>query len=113
MIRAAAMLARRPWRISVGFNGADGLLHVVALRYGPLSLVQRLGVALPLGAGSAGRRVTAADWRGAGLTVLGLAVPAPAHRAGRPIADPDRAIGAPAGRGRPRRGTKCPTAGRA
>lgn len=53
------------------------LLHVVALKYGPLTLVQPLGAltlvaAVPLGARAAGRRVTGTEWRGTLLTLAGL-----------------------------------------
>lgn len=53
------------------------LLHVAALKYGPLTLVQPLGAltlvaAVPLGARAAGRRVTRTEWRGTILTLLGL-----------------------------------------
>ncbi|MEJ3748701.1 DMT family transporter [Actinomycetes bacterium KLBMP 9797] len=74
-----ALLRRRRWWLAVGLNGAGGALHVAALAYGPLSLVQPLGLltlvlALPMGAALAARRVHAEHWRGAGLTVVGLAV---------------------------------------
>ncbi len=53
------------------------LLHVAALNYGPLTLVQPLGAltlvaAVPLGARAAGRRVGRTEWRGTVLTLLGL-----------------------------------------
>ncbi|MFE6194180.1 hypothetical protein [Streptomyces sp. NPDC057838] len=74
---ALRLLARGAWWWSVGLNAAAALLHVVALRYGPLTLVQPLGAltlvaAVPLGARMAGRRVTAVEWKGTGLTLLGL-----------------------------------------
>lgn len=74
-----ALLRRGRWWFAVGLNAAGGALHVAALAYGPLSLVQPLGVltlvlALPMGAALVGRRVSAEQWRGAGLTVAGLAV---------------------------------------
>ncbi len=81
-----AALTRGSWWLSVALNAAGAALHVLALRYGPLTLIQPLGaltlvLALPLqaalrrraGGGGAGRRVGAAQWRGAGLTVAGLA----------------------------------------
>lgn len=83
-----AALTRGSWWLSVALNAAGAALHVLALRYGPLTLIQPLGaltlvLALPLQAalrrraggagGGAGRRVGAARWRGAGLTVAGLA----------------------------------------
>ena len=64
------------WRVTSTLSGAA--LHVVALRFGPLTLVQPLGVsalvmALPLGAWFAGqRRVLRAEWAAAGAVVLGL-----------------------------------------
>lgn len=73
-----AALARGSWWLSVGLNVAGAALHVLALRYGPLTLIQPLGaltlvLALPLQAACSGRRVGAARWRGAGLTLAGLA----------------------------------------
>ncbi|MEW2447765.1 hypothetical protein AB0896_09415 [Streptomyces parvulus] len=77
--RAGSMrlLASGAWWWSVALNAAAALLHVVALRYGPLTVVQPLGAltlvaAVPLGARLAGRRVSAVEWRGTGLTLLGL-----------------------------------------
>ncbi|MFD3942159.1 DMT family transporter [Streptomyces sp. NPDC058579] len=72
-----ALLARSQWWWAVGLNAAGALAHVVALHYGPLTLVQPLGAltlvaALPLGAYCARRRVTRAEWRGALLTLAGL-----------------------------------------
>lgn len=66
------------WWASVGLNGSAALLHVVALKYGPLTVVQPLGAltlvaAVPLGARVAGRKVSAVEWRGTALTLLGLA----------------------------------------
>ncbi|MFE6282011.1 hypothetical protein [Streptomyces sp. NPDC057877] len=71
------LFGNRAWWWSVLLNGAGALLHVVALRYGPLTVVQPLGAltlvaAVPLGARVAGRRVSAVEWRGTGLTLLGL-----------------------------------------
>ncbi|MFF4172377.1 hypothetical protein [Streptomyces sp. NPDC001744] len=66
---------RRPaWWGSVLLNGLGAALHVAALAYGPLSLVQPLGAltivcALPMAALFAGRRA----WRGALTTTAGLA----------------------------------------
>ncbi|MFJ4695999.1 hypothetical protein [Streptomyces sp. NPDC088766] len=72
------LLGSGAWWASVGLNGGAALLHVVALTYGPLTVVQPLGAltlvaAVPLGARIAGRRVGAAEWRGTALTLLGLA----------------------------------------
>ncbi|MFJ9814905.1 hypothetical protein ACIRU3_06465 [Streptomyces sp. NPDC101151] len=72
-----ALLGTAAWWSAVGLNAAAALLHVVALKYGPLTLVQPLGAltlvaAVPLGARAAGRRVSAVEWRGTALTLLGL-----------------------------------------
>ncbi|MFY1632024.1 DMT family transporter [Solwaraspora sp. WMMB335] len=72
-----ALLRARRWWIAVALNGAGAGLHVAALAYGPLSVVQPLGVltlvfALPIGAARSARRVTARQWRGAALTIGGL-----------------------------------------
>ncbi|MEU0072244.1 hypothetical protein ABZ027_22250 [Streptomyces sp. NPDC006332] len=71
------LLGSGAWWWSVGLNAGAALLHVVALKYGPLTVVQPLGAltlvaAVPLGARVAGRRVAAAEWRGTALTLLGL-----------------------------------------
>ncbi|MFJ2915622.1 hypothetical protein ACIO8F_41075 [Streptomyces sp. NPDC087228] len=71
------LLGRGAWWGSVGLNAGGALLHVAALKYGPLTLVQPLGAltlvaAVPLGARAAGRRVTPIEWRGTILTLLGL-----------------------------------------
>jgi hypothetical protein len=73
-----SLLGTTAWWASTGLNVVGSLLHVVALRYGPLTLVQPLGaltlvVAVPLGALAARRRVDEAEWRGTALTLLGLA----------------------------------------
>ncbi|MDR7274496.1 DMT family transporter [Catenuloplanes atrovinosus] len=67
------------WWLSVALNGAGAGLHVGALAFGPLSIVQPLGLltlvfALPMGAAVIGRTVAAVHWRGAGLTIAGLAL---------------------------------------
>ncbi|MFI1931550.1 DMT family transporter [Streptomyces sp. NPDC020330] len=74
---ALRLLGRGAWWSAVGLNAAGALLHVAALNYGPLTLVQPLGaltlvVAVPLGARAAGRRVGRVEWRGTVLTLLGL-----------------------------------------
>ncbi|MER6244482.1 hypothetical protein [Streptomyces griseorubiginosus] len=72
------MLRSGAWWGSVALNASAALLHVVALKYGPLTVVQPLGAltlvaAVPLGARIAGRRVTATEWRGTAYTLAGLA----------------------------------------
>ncbi|WP_406334734.1 hypothetical protein [Streptomyces sp. NBC_00203] len=72
------MLTRGAWWWSVALNASAALLHVAALKYGTLTLVQPLGAltlvaAVPLGARVAGRRVSAVEWRGTALTLIGLA----------------------------------------
>ncbi|MER6135207.1 hypothetical protein [Streptomyces sp. NPDC001815] len=70
-------LVRGSWWGSVALNGAGALLHVVALRYGPLTLVQPLGalslvVAVPLGSLVTRRRTSGTQWRGTAFTLVGL-----------------------------------------
>jgi drug/metabolite transporter (DMT)-like permease len=71
-------LVRRPrWWLAVSATIVGALLHLVALRFGPLTLVQPLGVsalvlALPLGAWVVGRTVTRGEWAAAGAVALGL-----------------------------------------
>lgn len=72
------LLASGAWWGSVVLNGSGALLHVAALTYGPLTVVQPLGAltlvaAVPLGARMAGRRVSAVEWRGTAFTLAGLA----------------------------------------
>ncbi|MFJ7077199.1 hypothetical protein [Streptomyces sp. NPDC098781] len=72
------LLGSGAWWGAVLLNGSGALLHVVALKYGPLTVVQPLGAltlvaAVPLGARMAGRRVSAVEWRGTALTLVGLA----------------------------------------
>ncbi|MCX4966159.1 hypothetical protein OHA98_15185 [Streptomyces sp. NBC_00654] len=71
------VLGRGAWWSAVGLNAGGALLHVAALKYGPLTLVQPLGAltlvaAVPLGARAAGRRVSRTEWRGILLTLIGL-----------------------------------------
>ncbi|GAA2313666.1 DMT family transporter [Streptomyces violaceusniger] len=75
---ASAPLRRGSWWTAVTLNGAGAVLHVIALAYGPLSVVQPLGAltivfALPMAAVFVRRRVGAAGWRGALLATVGLA----------------------------------------
>jgi hypothetical protein len=71
-------LLRLPvWWAAIALNGLGALLHVGALRFGPLSLVQPFGVltlvlAVPVGAVLARRAVTDIEWHGIAMTVLGL-----------------------------------------
>ncbi|MFF3464494.1 hypothetical protein ACWCQN_25455 [Streptomyces sp. NPDC001984] len=72
------LLGTGAWWTSVALNAGAALLHVVALKYGPLTVVQPLGAltlvaAVPMGARMAGRRVSPVEWRGTALTLLGLA----------------------------------------
>ncbi|MET8246973.1 hypothetical protein ABZV31_22660 [Streptomyces sp. NPDC005202] len=71
------LLRSGAWWGAVALNGSAALLHVVALKYGPLTVVQPLGAltlvaAVPMGARMAGRRVTGVEWRGTAFTLLGL-----------------------------------------
>ncbi|WP_206313686.1 DMT family transporter [Streptomyces coryli] len=76
--RASYAPYHRPgWWASVGLNGAGALLHVAALAFGPLSLVQPLGaltivLALPIAAIFVRKHIAGAAWRGALLTTGGL-----------------------------------------
>ncbi|MFD9904412.1 DMT family transporter [Streptomyces sp. NPDC059063] len=73
-----APLRRGAWWVAVVLNGLGGLLHVVALAFGPLSLVQPLGAltivfALPMAAVFVRRKAGATAWRGAIMATVGLA----------------------------------------
>ncbi|WP_255945905.1 DMT family transporter [Streptomyces odontomachi] len=73
-----APLRRPVWWAAVGLNGLGALLHVAALAFGPLSLVQPSGAltivfALPMAALFVGRRAGATAWRGAVMATVGLA----------------------------------------
>ncbi|WP_326769513.1 DMT family transporter [Streptomyces sp. NBC_01591] len=73
-----APLRNRVWWAAVALNGGGAVLHVVALAYGPLSLVQPLGAltivfALPMSALFVRRRAGATAWRGAIMATVGLA----------------------------------------
>lgn len=78
------------WWAALSLNGGGGLLHVLALRWGPLSLVQPLGAltlvfALPLEALGNGGRAGRAAWTGVGLVTAGLAVLTGLVDAGPPV----------------------------
>ncbi|WP_405915407.1 DMT family transporter [Streptomyces sp. NBC_00728] len=73
-----APLRRPGWWAAVALTALGGLLHVVALAFGPLSLVQPLGAltivfALPMAALFVGRKAGATAWRGAIMATVGLA----------------------------------------
>ncbi|MFI6007650.1 DMT family transporter [Streptomyces sp. NPDC051243] len=73
-----APMHRPGWWAAVALNGLGGLLHVVALAFGPLSLVQPLGAltivfALPMAALFFGRKAGSTAWRGAIMATVGLA----------------------------------------
>ncbi|MDX3854485.1 hypothetical protein PV679_28305 [Streptomyces sp. AK02-01A] len=73
------LLGRGAWWLAVGLNAGGALLHVVALTYGPLTVVQPLGAltlvaAVPLGARRAGRQVSRGEWRGTACTLAGLGI---------------------------------------
>ncbi|MGW0930456.1 hypothetical protein [Streptomyces sp. NPDC002644] len=72
-----ALLVTPAWWASACLNLGGALLHIGALRYGPLTVVQPLGaltlvVAVPMGARVARRRVHRTERRGTALTLLGL-----------------------------------------
>ncbi|MFD5185945.1 DMT family transporter [Streptomyces sp. NPDC058372] len=69
---------RLAWWGAVALNGAGAVLHVLALAFGPLTLVQPLGAltivfALPMAALLVGRRAGSTAWRGALMATAGLA----------------------------------------
>lgn len=64
--------------VALALNGLGAALHVTSLGFGPLSLIQPLGVltlviAVPLAAVTARRRVTRLELSGMTTTVIGLA----------------------------------------
>lgn len=76
--RPYAPLHHAGWWFAVSLNGFGAVLHVVALAYGPLSLVQPLGAltivfALPMAALFVRRKAGATAWRGALMATAGLA----------------------------------------
>ncbi|GAA4116568.1 DMT family transporter [Streptomyces sp. NPDC001251] len=75
---AYAPVRRPAWWGSVALNGLGAVLHVAALAYGPLTLVQPMGAltivfALPMSAVFIRRKAGAAAWRGAVMATAGLA----------------------------------------
>lgn len=73
-----APLHRPVWWGAVALNSLGAVLHVVALAFGPLSVVQPLGAltivfALPMAALFVRRRARATAWRGAIMATAGLA----------------------------------------
>ncbi|MEV8565212.1 DMT family transporter [Streptomyces sp. NPDC051322] len=76
--RPYAPLRHGRWWVAMALNGFGAALHVVALAYGPLSLVQPLGAltivfALPMATLFVRRRAGATAWRGAVMATVGLA----------------------------------------
>lgn len=77
--RLLLRLARQPrWLGGIGATLLGAGLHLTALGFGPLTLVQPLGVsalviALPLGARLARRATSGREWAGAGVVSAGLA----------------------------------------
>ncbi|MEU1127223.1 DMT family transporter [Streptomyces sp. NPDC005899] len=76
--RPYAPLRNAVWWAAVALNGVGAVLHVVALAYGPLSLVQPLGAltivfALPMAALFVHRGAGRTAWRGAVMATVGLA----------------------------------------
>lgn len=76
--RPYAPVRNAVWWAAVALNGVGAVLHVVALAYGPLSLVQPLGAltivfALPMAALFVHRKAGRTAWRGAIMATVGLA----------------------------------------
>ncbi|MBT2370130.1 DMT family transporter [Streptomyces sp. ISL-10] len=76
--RPYAPLNRGGWWVAVLLNSVGAVLHVVALAYGPLSVVQPLGAltivfALPMAALFVRRGAGPTAWRGAIMATAGLA----------------------------------------
>ena len=77
-LAAAGHRGRTRWVVALLLTAAGAGLHVAALAYGTVAVVQALGAltllfALPIAAIRTRTRVSAAGWRGAALTVAGLA----------------------------------------
>ncbi|MGB3442044.1 MAG: hypothetical protein WBA97_25135 [Actinophytocola sp.] len=74
----AALLRIPQFWAALALNGLGAALHVTSLAFGPLSLIQPLGVltlviAVPFAAVTARRRVTGLELKGMASTVVGLA----------------------------------------
>ncbi|MGW2014571.1 DMT family transporter [Streptomyces sp. NPDC001927] len=92
-----APLRSPAWWGSVLLNGLGAALHVAALAYGPLSVVQPLGAltivfALPMAALFVGRKAGRTAWRGALMATVGLAglLSLTGGNDGQPLADAER-----------------------
>lgn len=77
-LAALGMVAQRRWWYPTALTVAAASLHVCALHFGPLTLVQPLGVlslafALVLSWALTRRRVTPREWSGMALSMAGLA----------------------------------------
>ncbi|MFI5894941.1 DMT family transporter [Actinoplanes sp. NPDC051513] len=77
-LAAAGHRSAPHWLMTLLLTGAGAGLHVIALGYGTVGVVQALGTltllfALPIAAARTRSRATAGAWRDAGLTVAGLA----------------------------------------
>ena len=76
--RLGHQLRRPAWWLAVGLLTTGAGLHVAALRFGPLTVVQPLGAltlvfAVPLAARTERRAPTRREWLGVGAAVFGLA----------------------------------------
>lgn len=77
-VAALGMVARHHWWSSLALTAAASSLHVCALHFGPLTVVQPLGVlslafALILSAALGSRRVVRREWVGMALSMAGIA----------------------------------------
>lgn len=75
--RPARLLGSGGWWGAVALNTGGAALHVTALKFGPLTLVQPIGAltlaaGVPMAARIAGRRVTRSEWRGIAWTLVGF-----------------------------------------
>jgi len=91
--RPARLLGSGAWWGAVALTTTGAALHVAALRFGPLTLVQPIGAltlvaGVPLGARLAGRRVTRTEWRGVAWTLAGFAALMPLTASGTGTARP-------------------------